>query len=222
MLFIAPVVSVALFATTTCTNNEFDQCGGSGFAGETCCPDYDECTIQNDFFSQCQPKDLCLTPQFGQCDGVDKDGNPLDPKKKCCPPSFHCTYQSQYFSQCSPDPPTGNCSASYAQCGGQDSDGNPWGTKPTEKSCCDAGYHCAVTNKYYSGCNPDPVCTNARYGQCGGQDTDGKPWTPANGHDSCCPSGFKCVYTSQYFSQCKLNTTATTIAIKPVAVDIKA
>ncbi|KAL1503092.1 hypothetical protein AB1Y20_011155 [Prymnesium parvum] len=216
------IVSVAFAAD--CVNKEFDQCGGQGFAGDTCCPLYDNCTTVNTFYSQCQPKDLCLVPEFGQCDGVDKTGKAWDPKKKCCPDSFHCEFQSKYYSQCKPNPPTpGKCAQAYEQCGGKDSDGNPWGTKDEEKTCCIPGYHCAVKDPvYYSGCDPDPICTNPRYGQCDGQDADGNPWTKDFGHDKCCPSGFKCVYESQYYSQCKLNTTKTAVKLVPGMHEVRA
>ena len=42
-----------------CANKEYDQCGGQGFPGPTCCPSYDACTVINPYYSQCQPKDFC-------------------------------------------------------------------------------------------------------------------------------------------------------------------
>ena len=48
-----------------------DKCGGKGFTGETCCPSYDTCKVMNEYYSQCIPADLCYTPQFGQCGGID-------------------------------------------------------------------------------------------------------------------------------------------------------
>lgn len=222
MLALAPLFTLT-FVANTCTNKEFDKCGGKDFSGETCCQDYDSCNVINEYYSQCQPKDICLVAEFGQCDGIDHEGKAWDPKKKCCPPSFHCEYQTQYYSQCKADPPTpGKCAQAYAQCGGQDAAGKPWGTNTTEKTCCIPGYHCALTNKYYSGCNPDPICTNPRYGQCGGIDAAGKAWTKANGHDGCCPAAFKCVYQSQYFSQCVMNTTVTTTQFLPTIQEVAA
>ena len=82
---------LAFSAPETCVNKEFDQCGGKvrgaalprqagtkasehdprrfewqEFKGDTCCPTYDNCSYVNDFYFQCQPKDLCLNPEFGQ------------------------------------------------------------------------------------------------------------------------------------------------------------
>jgi len=209
--FYASVAITALAAT--CTNKEFDQCGGKGFAGDTCCQTYDNCTVQNDYFSQCQPKDLCLTPMYGQCGGLDPiTKKALDPKKACCPAGFDCVMQNQYYSQCSPTTKPTNCSQPYTQCGGKDGDGNPWGTKPEDKTCCNEGFECDVVKaKYFSICNPEPRCTNPRYGQCGGVDKEGHPWTKDFGHDACCPIPTTCTFQDAYFSQCKPNTTATLV-----------
>jgi hypothetical protein len=205
----AIVAFAAGFAATDCKNKEFDQCGGSGFSGDTCCPSYDDCNVQNAQYSQCQPKNLCLTPQFGQCGGSSK-GVPIDKHHTCCPASFDCVYTNPDYSQCQPSKNiTSKCGAAYAQCGGDGWKG------PT---CCIPGYKCTVKDaKYYSGCEPVPICSNARYGQCGGTDGKGLPWNKANGHDDCCPDGFACTFKSQYFSQCvkKAEATAETL-VAPV------
>jgi len=205
-----PIWAIAL---ATCSNKEFDQCGGKGFTGPTCCQQgIDNCTVVNAYYSQCQPLDLCLVPQFGQCGGQDPiTKKPWPAKKSCCPPSFVCQFQNAYYSQCEPNPnATKTCSGAYKQCGGKDGDGNPWGSKPDEHTCCIPGYECDVKDPvYFSICNPEPICSNARYGQCGGQDADGHPWTKEFHHDNCCPAGFSCSYQSAYFSQCKPNMTRT-------------
>ena len=207
-----------------CPNKEYDQCGGQGWTGPTCCLPYDKCTVINPYYSQCQPTDFCKTPDFGQCNGTDK-GQPIPKDHQCCPPSFECNATDPpYYSQCIPSNVTSNCSQPYGQCGGKD-----W-TGPT---CCIPGYVCNKTSDYCappppaqspaprdrrprksraprdrrrpsaafcaadSGCDPEPFCANPRYGQCGGQDPSGKPYTPA-----CCPPGFHCESKSQYYSQC--------------------
>jgi len=203
----AALAVVALAAT--CSNKEFDQCGGKSFSGDKCCQEYDNCTVINDYFSQCQPKDLCMTGMYGQCAGMDPDTHaPIDKKKMCCPPSFDCTFQNTYYSQCMPTTKPTKCAKPYTQCGGQDPDGNPWGTKPEDKTCCNDGFECDVVKpKYFSICNPVPRCLNPRYGQCGGVDQKGNPWTKDFKHDDCCPEPFTCVYQSKYFSQCQPNVT---------------
>lgn len=190
-----------------CHNKEYDQCGGQGFPGETCCPTYDNCTYVNPYYSQCQPKDLCLNPVYGQCGGYDHNQPPRPwnstyHHQTCCPDSFLCLYQNEYYSQCVYDPANTTCSLGYKQCGGDGWSG------PT---CCIPGFACQpdpVNPKYYSGCVPVPVCSNARYGQCGGIGPDGEPWDRAHEHDTCCPDGFACIFDSQYYSQCKPNMTA--------------
>ena len=42
-----------------CPNKEYDQCGGQGWTGPTCCLPYDKCTVINPYYSQCQPTDFC-------------------------------------------------------------------------------------------------------------------------------------------------------------------
>ena len=139
-------------------------------------------------------KDLCLTAQFGQCDGItNPDGKPLDDSLKCCPEAWECVKQNDYYSQCAPIPHDDDDHAhANEQCGGEG-----W-TGPTE---CETGYECVYKNEYYSGCNQIPVCTNGYYMQCGGIDDDGNPWL--DNHDDCCPPTYSCVFRDQYYSQCK-------------------
>ena len=133
-----------------CANKEYDQCGGQGFPGPTCCPPYDACTVINPYYSQCQPKDFCKTPDFGQCNGTDK-GQPIPKDHQCCPPSFECNATDPpYYSQCIPSNVTSNCSQPYGQCGGKD-----W-TGPT---CCIPGYVCNKTSDY---CAPPPPAQSPR------------------------------------------------------------
>lgn len=211
LAFYASVALGAAAFAATCSNKEFDQCGGKSFTGDKCCQTYDNCTVINDYFSQCQPLDLCLTPMYGQCGGLDPvTKKTLDPKLQCCPDSFDCIKQNDYYSQCMPTNKTTNCAKAYTQCGGTDGDGNPWGTKPEEKTCCNPGFECDVVKvKYFSICNPQPRCTNARYGQCGGVDKQGHAWTKDFHHDDCCPEPFTCVKQSAFYSQCQPNTTKT-------------
>ena len=51
------VALVAAFAAD-CANKEFDQCGGSGFNGTTCCQSYDNCTTINAYFSRARPTEI--------------------------------------------------------------------------------------------------------------------------------------------------------------------
>jgi hypothetical protein len=145
-----------------CDNAPWDQCGGTNFQGETCCPAGYDCTYSNDYFSGCSLEDLCLVVQFGQCGGTDSDGNPWPEDQKCCPDGFECSYTNAYYSQCIEKGSNNtDCSGPYEQCGGQGFNGT---------TCCTAGYECtedAVNPQWYSGCTPIPVCTNAAYGQCG-------------------------------------------------------
>ena len=133
-----------------CPKKEYDQCGGQGWTGPTCCLPYDKCTVINPYYSQCQPTDFCKTPDFGQCNGTDK-GQPIPKDHQCCPPSFECNATDPpYYSQCIPSNVTSNCSQPYGQCGGKD-----W-TGPT---CCIPGYVCNKTSDY---CAPPPPAQSPR------------------------------------------------------------
>jgi len=215
---------LAFSAPETCVNKEFDQCGGKEFKGDTCCPTYDNCSYVNDFYFQCQPKDLCLNPEFGQCGGKEKNP-PFAPWDKahhhqtCCPDSFYCSKQDDYYSQCLYNSSLSKCAEQYQQCGGIDSDGKPWGSqndpntgyKKPELTCCQPGYNCtpdASAPTHFSSCKPVPVCSNARFGQCGGIDSEGHPWTSQYDHSDCCPTPQTCVKKTEYFSQCLGNFTA--------------
>jgi len=106
------------------------------------------------------------------------------------------------ISQCLYNSTNHTCAEAYGQCGGQG-----W----TGATCCIPGFQCEKdpkNPKYYSGCEPLPICSNARFGQCGGIDADGNPWTKEFDHDSCCPDAFSCSYVTEYYSQCVKNGTA--------------
>ena len=156
MLSTLSIVALAAAAAAffDCANKEYDQCGGQGWTGPTCCLPYDKCTVINPYYSQCQPKDFCKTPDFGQCNGTDK-GQPIPKDHQCCPPSFECNATDPpYYSQCIPSNVTSNCSQPYGQCGGKD-----W-TGPT---CCIPGYVCNKTSDYCAPPPPAQISKTARH-----------------------------------------------------------
>ena len=106
------------------TNVAWDQCGGDGYEGATCCPAGYDCTYDNDYYSGCSLEDLCLVVQYGQCGGVDTDGQPWPEDQQCCPDGFECSFESQYYSQCIMSGSNNtDCSGAYDQCGGEGYDG---------------------------------------------------------------------------------------------------
>ena len=198
----AALLAALSTSAATCANKEWGQCGGSTWSGDACCPDYDECKVVNSFYSQCQPVGICLNPMYGQCGGYDHQQPPRPWNSTyhhltCCPPSFDCIAQDKWYSQCVYDNVTSSCSGAYKQCGGQGYKG---------PACCIPGFKCtpdATNPKYYSGCQPEPFCSNARFGQCGGVDSKGHPWTKQYKHDDCCPDGFGCDVVNKFYSQCR-------------------
>lgn len=99
----APVVAMASGA---CATAAYGQCGGTGFTGDSCCPDGTECVSRSADYSQCAP--ACLNEAWGQCGGKDFKGS------TCCPGSHSCVMRSVDFSQCVPE-----CeNEAWDQCGG--------------------------------------------------------------------------------------------------------
>lgn len=84
---------------TSCSNHEWQQCGGKLFAGEICCPTGTSCTAVNEYYAQClfdtHPLNGCpITQRYAQCDGTGYKG------RTCCPTGTKCTYVNTYYSQC--------------------------------------------------------------------------------------------------------------------------
>ena len=112
-IFILPVpllISNELLLPSQCVEKDsnstdcagaYEQCGGSGYNGKTCCVAGYECTEDNEYFSGCTPIPVCTNPAYGQCGGVDSDGvSWLEKHDACCPDGFNCAYASPYYSQC--------------------------------------------------------------------------------------------------------------------------
>jgi Cu/Zn superoxide dismutase len=74
----------------------FDQCGGMGWLGQTCCVSGTTCTKQNDYYAQCLPStpDNCVT-HFGKCGGKGWTG-----ATTCCIGSQECVFMNSYYSGC--------------------------------------------------------------------------------------------------------------------------
>jgi len=150
--------------TTTCANLPYNQCGGVGYTGPTCCPYGYSCQSINGV-PICRP--LCPTPvpcapQYGQCGGIGFAGT------TCCLPGFTCMVDNAFFSTCQnttnagittpttrPTLTTGPtvscplpttpvpCAPQYGQCGG---------TGFTGPHCCLPGFTCVVNNAFFSTC----------------------------------------------------------------------
>ena len=91
--------------TTDCSA-PYGQCGGEGWDGPTCCSPGYQCTVDPvnpQYYSGCTLIPVCENPFYGQCGGLDAQGDPWTEKHtSCCPDGFECDFQSQYYSQCCP------------------------------------------------------------------------------------------------------------------------
>lgn len=180
----------------------WNQCGGKGYTGPTCCEAGTYCSYNSDWWSQCKPGPdpnppgkVCVAV-WGQCGGMGYNG------PGCCTVGSSCHYYDGWYSQCIPDtiskrddpaPPPVACSRWWEQCGGND-----W----TGPSCCSEGSECVYSNQWYSQCKPKPntatggdgrQCANI-WGQCGGKTYTGS---------TCCQEGSECVKQDDWYSQCQ-------------------
>merc|ERR1711971_134410 len=82
----------------------FDQCGGMGWLGPTCCVSGTTCTKKNDYYEQCLPSapDNCVA-YFGKCGGKDWTG-----PSTCCIGSQECVFMNSHYSGCRDIASSGN------------------------------------------------------------------------------------------------------------------
>eukprot|EP00475_Leptophrys_vorax_P041258 TRINITY_DN77820_c0_g1_i1.p2 TRINITY_DN77820_c0_g1~~TRINITY_DN77820_c0_g1_i1.p2 ORF type:complete len:213 (+),score=32.27 TRINITY_DN77820_c0_g1_i1:44-682(+) len=67
--FVVVLLWTQVSTASQCGNCEWGQCGGQGYAGDSCCPDGSTCQYQNDWYSQCVPQQSpssCTYSQVGQ------------------------------------------------------------------------------------------------------------------------------------------------------------
>ena len=168
-----------------CPNAPFDQCGGTGWTGPTCCSPGYNCTYDNEWYSGCNLEDLCLTVQYGQCAGTvseSRDGQKYGKgqKKEELASYLACVRLVILVSV---------CVCFFFPSGGVPLD--------KEYQCCPPSFECEYVNQYYSQCveagTNSTDCAPA-YGQCGGEG-----WT---GKTNCCP-GYSCEVDNEYFSGCQ-------------------
>ncbi|CAM9196488.1 unnamed protein product [Ectocarpus fasciculatus] len=75
----------------------FNQCGGEGYDGSTCCRAGYECEEMADCYSECRPKDDRCSEGWGQCGGLHWEG------PECCWPGAECVERNEWYHQCVPE-----------------------------------------------------------------------------------------------------------------------
>jgi hypothetical protein len=171
----------------------WDQCGGPGWAGPTCCFGDNECEVVNDWFHQCQASEVPagVAREYETCGGAGWTGPTV------CEDLTVCAKLSESKSMCTsifPAPPAAaspppatprpdGCAERYQQCAGLD-----W------SKCCAEGNVCEVQDKYYAQCLPAPVPPGVKrqFENCGGPGRE----------DSPCEPGYKCTAVSSWHSAC--------------------
>nr|P50272.1 RecName: Full=Putative polysaccharide-binding protein; Flags: Precursor [Porphyra purpurea]AAA61792.1 Putative polysaccharide binding protein; This protein contains a signal peptide and four domains similar to cellulose-binding domains of fungal cellulases; A proline/serine/threonine rich linker region connects domains II and III [Porphyra purpurea] len=179
----------------------YEQCGGIGFDGVTCCSEGLMCMKMGPYYSQCRamPGMMGQVKPYGQCGGMNYSG------KTMCSPGFKCVELNEFFSQCdlankspvatpkvsptSPPGPAQVCGKEYAACGGEMFMG---------AKCCKFGLVCYETSgKWQSQCRAPPPKMGevGRYAQCGGMGYMGS---------TMCVGGYKCMAISEgsMYKQC--------------------
>ncbi|KAJ8663728.1 hypothetical protein O0I10_000977 [Lichtheimia ornata] len=128
-----------LISAADCENPPYGRCGGKGFEGNECCTEGYECTVQNDYYSQCVPVDNAksdCSKAYEQCGGKSFTGS------KCCVDGFKCVKANAWYSQCLPKYQWGSSSAAAASSdAGHENSNNAESTteaKPTATSTSSA------------------------------------------------------------------------------------
>lgn len=191
------------YASSSCANLPWAQCGGEQHTGPRCCPLGYDCVVQDQWYSQCKPVvqapavksvntyNICPNADWEQCGGKEHTG------ATCCPPGSGCAYENPWYSHCVPGY-TGECQPTWSQCGGEG-----WAGPTT---CCDGG-ECVKQDQWYSQCTPPPMSNpppmpmpppsakcQPMWSQCGGEQFTGPT--------SCCGEG-ECTKQDRWYSQCK-------------------
>mmetsp|Transcript_66028 Transcript_66028/g.59293 ORF Transcript_66028/g.59293 Transcript_66028/m.59293 type:complete len:125 (-) Transcript_66028:35-409(-) len=91
------VIIVPAAQTQPC-KGKYDQCGGIGYTGATCCQNGWECIATSEYWAQCVPPPCSEIGQ--QCGGGAYQG------ATCCVSGAMCKYQNQWYSQCVPYRPS--------------------------------------------------------------------------------------------------------------------
>ncbi|CAM9643894.1 unnamed protein product [Ectocarpus sp. 13 AM-2016] len=75
----------------------FNQCGGEGYDGSTCCRAGYECEEMAECYSECRPKEDRCSEGWGQCGGLHWEG------PECCWPGAECIERNEWYHQCVPE-----------------------------------------------------------------------------------------------------------------------
>ncbi|CBN77502.1 EsV-1-166 [Ectocarpus siliculosus] len=75
----------------------FNQCGGPGYEGSTCCRTGYDCEQMADCYFECRPRGDRCSESWGQCGGLDWEG------PECCWPGARCAERNEWYYQCIPE-----------------------------------------------------------------------------------------------------------------------
>jgi len=147
-----PATSAPTPPTTACTKDKYAQCGGIGFAGDTCCPAGMWCMETSEWWAQCEP---CAETWDVRCSNPASSFEPMNSPAPS--PAALVPAPTQLVVSTTSPPTTACTNDDYDQCGGEGFGGN---------SCCPFGTWCMPTNQWWSLCQPceqtwDSSCASA-------------------------------------------------------------
>ncbi|CAM9493185.1 unnamed protein product [Ectocarpus fasciculatus] len=95
----APSVPPPVSTNADCEDpvGAFNQCGGAGYEGSTCCRTGYECEEMADCYSECRPRGDRCSENWGQCGGLHWEG------PGCCWPGARCHERTEWYHQCIPE-----------------------------------------------------------------------------------------------------------------------
>merc|ERR1712187_171247 len=123
-------------STGTCAE-AWEQCGGQGWQGSTCCASGLTCAVLNEWFSMCEPSSY-----------VEEAGTTTAAPATAAPAATTTTAPTTTAMTSTAAPATtadGACAGPWEQCGG-----NGW----TGATCCVSGYACNELSEWHSQCDP--------------------------------------------------------------------
>jgi len=190
---------------STCNKEKYAQCGGSGFTGDTCCPEDMWCMYGNQWWSQCEPcaetwNDVCeirsTSTNIPTTTTIAASTLPISPPpadsfepvdggsdrgcRGATPSDNDASYYSVFFGMPSVDDCQAKC-LSQATCRGIEHNS---GSGRCEVWTRPAGIQASVPLAGYTCLAVSGTCFKDAYAQCGGDHFSG---------DTCCPTGMWCM-----------------------------
>lgn len=170
----------------------YQQCGGTGYAGPTCCHGDNACVRESEWWSGCRPAPLAagVLREFEKCAGTGFSGAGACEALTTCVPVSDQESQCRSIFPAPPAPPEirlpprpDGLVRRYGQC-----QGLVWSKK------CEPGNECVKQNVYYSQCLPTKLPAGVRR-------KDEHCWSNGSA-DEPCEAGTTCTHVDEFYGLC--------------------